>query len=252
MTVPGVLSVVIPAWNEAARLPAYLDRVLAFLDARAQPYEVIVVDDGSVDGTAALVREAMAAHPPLRLHVLAENRGKGHAVRIGMGLAGGSLRLMTDADGATPIVELARLEAAVQAGADVAVGSRALADPGVTVRARLHRRLAGGLFNWLVRVVGMRGVADTQCGFKLFRGAVAEDLFGRVSTDGFGFDVEVLLWAQARGYRIAEVPVNWADQSGSKVGVLRDGPRMLLEILRARARVARAQARAAWAGEAMR
>ena len=252
MSAPGLLSVVVPAWNEAARLPAYLDRVLAFLEARAQPYEVIVVDDGSVDDTAARVRQAMGVHPTLSLHVLPENRGKGHAVRAGMGLARGALRLMADADGATPIAELARLEAAVQAGADVAVGSRALAAPGLTVRARVHRRLAGTVFNRLVRLLGVRGVVDTQCGFKLFRGAVAEDLVTRVSTDGFGFDVEVLLWAQARGYRIAEVPVNWADQPGSKVGVLRDGPRMLLEILRARARVMRAQARAAWAGEAIR
>jgi dolichyl-phosphate beta-glucosyltransferase len=194
----------------------------------------------------------MAGQPALRLHALPDNRGKGYAVRQGMRVARGAFRLMADADGATPIAELARLDAAIEAGADLAVGSRVLPDPTVAVRARLHRRLAGAVFNLLVRLLGVRGVVDTQCGFKLFRGAVADDLVPRVGTRGFGFDVEVLLWAQARGYRITEVPVNWTDQPGSKVGVLRDGPRMLAQIVRARLRVARAQGRAAWAGEAGR
>lgn len=233
------LSVVIPAWNEAGRLPAYLAEVLAYLDGRGGAYEVIVVDDGSTDATRARVEAAMREHPGLRLHALPANRGKGHAVRAGMALARGRQRLMADADGATRIEELKRLEAAVQAGADLAVGSRALPDPSVAVRARPHRRLAGAVFQAVVRVLGVRGVVDTQCGFKLFRGPAADDLFPRLATDGFGFDVELLLWARRLGYRVVEVPVNWTDQPGSKVGVLRDGPRMLLEIARARLRLAR-------------
>jgi dolichyl-phosphate beta-glucosyltransferase len=233
------LSVVIPAFNEAARLPRYLDEVVAFLEERGKPYEVVVVDDGSTDGTAAVVRAAAARHPAVRLLPLGHNRGKGAAVRAGMLTATGAARLFTDADGATPISELARLEPALATGADLAIGSRVLLDPAVTVRARPHRVVAGRIFNWLVARLGIRGVADSQCGFKLFTAEAADALFGALETAGFAFDVELLLRAQTRGYRIVEVPVNWADQAGSKVGVLANGPGMILQLLRARRRVRR-------------
>lgn len=232
-------SIVIPAYNEALRLPAYLNEVVAYFEGRTEPYEVIVVDDGSADETAARVLEAQAKHPSVTLHRLAENHGKGHAVRAGMRAARGALRLMADADGATPIAEVKRLEAAIQAGADVAVGSRALHDPSVRREVLLHRKLSGEIFNFFARRMGVGDVTDTQCGFKLFRGAVAATLFGELQTDGFGFDVELLLLARRRGYRVVEVAVNWADQPGSKVDVLRDGPRMLAQIVRARVRLAR-------------
>jgi dolichyl-phosphate beta-glucosyltransferase len=231
-------SVVIPAFNEAVRLPPYLREVAAHFDGRGEPYEVLVVDDGSRDATGDGVREIARQHPAVVLHTLPENRGKGYAVRAGMMRARGALRLMADADGATPIVEIKRLEAAIEAGADLAVGSRALRDPSVMVRTRTHRRLSGQVFNAIARALGVRAVVDTQCGFKLFRAAVAEELFGAVVTDGFGFDVEVILLAQRRGYRIAEVPINWTDQPGSKVGVLRNGPGMVAEIVSVRARLA--------------
>ncbi|MCI0547080.1 MAG: glycosyltransferase family 2 protein [Candidatus Rokubacteria bacterium] len=238
-------SVVIPAYNEAARLPRYLSRVLSYFDDRGEPYEVLVVDDGSGDDTGAHVRALGAEHRALHLHTLPENRGKGHAVRAGMRLAQGALRLMTDADGATPIVEVKRLEAALHEGADVAIGSRARRDPSVVVQARRHRQVAGRLFHQLVRGLGVSGIADSQCGFKLFRGPVADDLFAFARTDGFGFDVELLLLARRREYRVAEVPINWADQAGSKVGLVRDGLRMASEILAARARIARVPRRVA-------
>lgn len=228
---------VIPAYNEAARLPRYLREVVPYFDGRDEPYEVLVVDDGSTDDTAALVRETAAEYPAVDLLALPTNHGKGAAVRAGMLRARGALRLMADADGAAPILEVKRLEAAVQEGADLAVGSRALADPSVVVRARTHRRLAGGVFSAFTRALGIRRVVDTQCGFKLFRGPVADALFGALRTEGFGFDVELVLRAQRRGYRIAEVPVNWADQPGGKVGVLRDGPSMLVQIVAARLRL---------------
>ena len=231
-------SVVIPAYNEAARLPAYLKEIQAYFEGRDEPYEVIVVDDGSQDGTAERVREIAAGRPGVTVHALDRNRGKGHAVRAGMARAGGRLRLMADADGATPIAEVARLEAAIAAGADLAVGSRVLPDPSVTRQVRLHRKLSGHVFNFLVRRLGVASVVDTQCGFKLFRGPAAEALFPHITTDGFGFDVELLMLAERLGLRVAEVPVNWADQPGSKVGVLREGPRMVYEVLAARWRLA--------------
>ncbi|HZP37030.1 MAG TPA: dolichyl-phosphate beta-glucosyltransferase [Methylomirabilota bacterium] len=232
-------SIVIPAYDEAVRLPGFLKDVLAYFEERDETFEVVVVDDGSTDGTAERVREVAVTRAAVVVHALDRNRGKGAAVRAGMARARGALRLMADADGATPIAEVARLEAALRAGADVAVGSRILEDPGVARQVRIHRWLSGHVFNFLVRRVGAVGVADTQCGFKLFRGPVAEDLFPRLGTDGFGFDVELLLLARRRGYRVTEVPVNWADQPGSKVSVLRHGPRMLREVLAARRRVDR-------------
>jgi dolichyl-phosphate beta-glucosyltransferase len=232
-------SVVIPAFNEAARLPAYLGGVLGYFDRRGEPYEVIVVDDGSTDGTGARVREAVGGHPALRIERYDDNHGKGFAVRAGMLAARGELRLMADADGATPIGEVARLEAAVRAGADLAVGSRVLPDRTVVRRLRAHRQLVGSAFNLVVRTLGVAGVTDTQCGFKLIRGEVADRLFAALRTQGFGFDVELLLLAQRAGYRIAEVPINWIDQPGSRVSVLREGPRMLTQIIVARWRLAR-------------
>jgi dolichyl-phosphate beta-glucosyltransferase len=230
-------SVVIPAYNEAERLPRYLDEVVAYFDKRAEPYEILVVDDGSSDGTTERLQAQRAAHPAISAVTFRENRGKGHAVRAGMTGARGDLRLMADADGATPIGEVARLEAAIQGGADIAVGSRARPDGAVVRHTRLHRRLVGNAFNLVVRAIGVWDVVDTQCGFKLFRGPVADDLFTALRTEGYGFDVEVLLRAQRRGYRIVEVPINWADQPGSKVGVLRHGPGMLREIVVARWRL---------------
>ncbi|HXJ82610.1 MAG TPA: dolichyl-phosphate beta-glucosyltransferase [Candidatus Methylomirabilis sp.] len=224
----------IPAYNEARRLPRYLKEVVGYFEGRDEPYEVLVVDDGSVDDTAQSVRELSRAHPSVDLVTFPNNRGKGSAVRAGMQRARGALRLMTDADGATPILEVKRLEAAIVGGADVAAGSRALPDPSVQRQTHLHRRLAGFVFNLVARGLGVGDVMDTQCGFKLFRGPVADDLFGALRTEGFGFDVELLLLARKRRYRVVEVAVNWADQPGSKVRVLRHAPGMVREILAAR------------------
>ncbi|MBI4637930.1 MAG: glycosyltransferase family 2 protein [Candidatus Rokubacteria bacterium] len=232
-------SVVIPAYNESRRLPRYLGEVVAYLEARGEPWEVFVVDDGSTDGTLAVVEAVARAHPPVRGLRRETNSGKGAAVRRGMLTATGEYRLFADADGATPIAELTRLEPALTAGAEVVIGSRARRDPAVTVRARWHRVAAGRVFNCFVVGLGLRGVTDSQCGFKAFSARAAEDLFGRLRTDGFGFDVELLLLAQRAGYRIVEVPVNWVEQPASKVGVLKDGPRMLWEIMVARRRLRR-------------
>jgi len=228
-------SVVIPAFNEARRLPPFLDTVVGFFEGRDEPYEVIVVDDGSTDGTSRIVEARQ--FPAVRILKLGRNAGKGAAVRAGMLAARGAYRLFADADGATPIDELKRIEPLLVAGADVVVGSRVLVDPGVSVTARRHRVAVGRVFNWLVARVGLQGVADSQCGFKAFTAPVASRLFEALSTRGFGFDVELLMLAQAAGCRIVEVPVNWADQAESKVGLFRHGPGMLWQILKARSRV---------------
>ena len=233
-----VWSVVIPAFNEAGRLPPYLEEIIAYFEGRGDSYEVIVVDDGSRDGTADRVRE-VAGTAPVRVIPLAGNEGKGAAVSHGMLAAVGAYRMFADADGATPITELKRLEAALAAGADVAIGSRTVHDPAVSVVARSHRVVAGRLFNGLVSRLGLPDVGDSQCGFKAFTARAAEAIFGKLRTRGFGFDVELLMLARWYGFRVAEVAVNWSDKPGSKVGVFKTGPGMLWEILRARFRMVR-------------
>jgi dolichyl-phosphate beta-glucosyltransferase len=227
------LSVIIPAHNEAARILPHLHAVAEFLTLRQRPFEIIVVDDGSTDHTASLVSGFGRSLPSLRLIRLPVCSGKGTAVRQGMQAARGMRRLFTDADGATRIEELPRLEQALDGGAQIAIGSRSLASrrPEFTVRARWHRSVLGGCFNGMVRMGGVRGIADTQCGFKLFEQTVAQDLFSVSCINGYGFDLELLYVARRRGYRIAEVPVNWADQPGSKVRVVRDGVGMLRELV---------------------
>jgi dolichyl-phosphate beta-glucosyltransferase len=236
---PIRLSVVIPAYNEAARLPATLRELCAFLDGYGRRAEVIVVDDGSTDDTSDVVRRIEAEDARFRLIRLPQNRGKGYAVRTGVVNAAGQLVLFADADAATPFAELARLESHLAAGARVAIGSRAIHDRATKVEARIYRRIAGRIFHAVVRLYAIRGFVDTQCGFKLFDAPVAHDLFSRMRMTGYSFDVEVLLMAVRAGYKVAEVPVNWVHQPGSKVRVVRDGLRMAVDVLRIRANAAR-------------
>jgi dolichyl-phosphate beta-glucosyltransferase len=235
------LSIVIPAFNEEARLGPTLREYLAYCRRTRRHVELIVVDDGSLDRTSAVVHALESEYPEVRLIRLAENRGKGHAVRSGVVNAQGRLVLFADADGATELGEVERLETAISAGADVAIGSRALQDGRVKVQARLYRRVIGRIFHGLVETLTVPGVKDTQCGFKLFRGPVAHDLFSRMRISGFSFDVEVLMMAQRRGYRIAEVPVNWTHQPGSKVNLVTDSARMLRDLFVIRGRYLRGQ-----------
>lgn len=225
------LSIVIPAFQEEARLGDSLERILAYLDGRGIDAEVVVVDDGSRDGTAAVA----SSRGDERVRVLRQpvNRGKGAALRRGVGASRGRRVLVTDADLSTPIDELARLEAALAEG-EVAIGSRGMASSNVVRRQPLYRELMGRTFNLLIRLGGVRGIRDTQCGFKLFEGEVARRLFALLTTPGFAYDVEIVWLARRLGYRVVEVGVCWVDSPSSRVHVLRDPPRMLLELLRFR------------------
>ena len=230
-----VTSVVIPAYNEASRLPPSLARVVEYLEARGTCFEVLVVDDGSSDGTAEAAAAVLA---PLgeRGRVLRNptNLGKGASVRRGMLAARGARVLFSDADLSAPIEELEKLERALEAGAGVAIGSRAVDRALVEQRQPWARDLMGRVFNLIVHVFAVRGIRDTQCGFKLFAGEVVAPVFGRTRVDRFGFDVEVLALAQRLGVEVAEVPVRWRNSPGSRV-TLWQGARAFLDPVRVRA-----------------
>jgi dolichyl-phosphate beta-glucosyltransferase len=208
------LSVVIPAFNEAGRLPRTLERVAAFLRGWGGSHEVLVADDGSTDETARKAQEAGAT-------VLRDerNRGKGHAVRRGMLAARGLRRLMTDADLSTPIEELPRFLEKMEEGYGVVIGSRALPGSTIEVHQPWYRENMGRVYNLFVRALALPGLHDTQCGFKLWSAPAARDAFEAARLDGFSFDVEALYLARKRGYRIAEVPVIWRNDAASRVGL---------------------------------
>ncbi|CUU05523.1 MAG: glycosyltransferase family 2 protein [Fimbriimonadales bacterium] len=225
------LSVVIPAYNEEARIESTLERVIAYLNEGWQPYEILVVSDGSTDRTEAIVQAFAARHPQVKLLAYQPNRGKGHAVRYGMLRAQGEWVLFSDADLATPIEELEKLARALESGYAIAIGSRPLRESQLIVRQPFYREWAGRAFNKVVQLLAVRGIHDTQCGFKLFTREAVQAIFPRCQLDGFSFDFEALYYAQRMGYPIAEVPVRWMHQEGSKVRLLRDGLRMLRDLV---------------------
>jgi dolichyl-phosphate beta-glucosyltransferase len=228
------LSIVIPAYNEEGRLPKTLEEIDAFLRERGYDAEILVVDDGSRDRTLERAREMTATIPSLRVLTYGRNRGKGYAVKTGVLAASRPAVLFSDADHSTPIADIDRLWAAYDRGCDVVVASRHLAQSQILVRQPVHRRAMGRVFNLVVSLFGVRGIRDTQCGFKLFRAEAARRIFSKLKTDGFAFDVEVLMWARHFGIRIAEVPVRWVDSPGSRVHPIRDSRRMFVEILKMR------------------
>jgi len=213
------LSIIIPAFNEAQRIEPTLRRFHAFLAARPGSFELLVVDDGSADNTAALVLALASELPALRLLRSPANRGKGHAVRLGMLAATGCIRLFSDADGSTPISELPKLLQALAAGAAIAIGSRYLAASLVTRPQPKFRIAWSRLVNRVVQHTILPGVADPHCGFKAFTAAAAEQLFPACTVAGWSFDLEVLAMAQAKGLGIREVPVRWADDARSKTRI---------------------------------
>jgi dolichyl-phosphate beta-glucosyltransferase len=228
------LSIVVPAYNEEQRLGGSLKRIVEYLRRRSGRAEVLVVDDGSTDATVK-VAEAAAELSPIPIRVLRNgaNRGKGFSVRHGMLQARGRLLLFTDADLSAPIEELERLEAAVLAGYDLALGSRADRELIQTHQNPL-REFAGRTFNLIVRALLVLPFRDTQCGFKLFRRSAAEAVFPLQRIERWGFDPEILYIARQRGLRAIEVPVRWSHAEGAKIHVVRDSMRMFLDVVRIR------------------
>jgi dolichyl-phosphate beta-glucosyltransferase len=226
------LSVIVPAYNEERRLPATLEKLHAYLEDRPFSYDILVVDNGSTDRTADLVREHARRIPALRL-LQASARGKGSAVRTGMLRSRGTYRFLCDADLSMPVEEFERFYPPLLEGTDIAIGSREA--PGSRRYGEpAYRHFTGRVFSLAVEGLALRGFKDTQCGFKCFRGPVAEDLFSRQRFDGWAFDVEVLYLARRRGYRVREVPVSWYYKSDSRIRLFRDSLVMFTDLLRIR------------------
>jgi dolichyl-phosphate beta-glucosyltransferase len=235
------LSVVVPAYNEEERLPRTLARLHEYYEAQPYSFDVLVVSDGSKDRTAQIVEEFAKTHPHFSVLDYQPNRGKGYAVRRGMLEATGDLVLFCDADLATPQEETEKLLEHIHAGANVAIGSRPLRESKLERRQPLYREILGRLFNRAVQTLAIKGIDDTQCGFKIFTRVASQEVFSRCKLDGFSFDFEALMVARDLGYRIDEVPIRWSHQEGSKVVLLRDGPRMLRDLVRLRLKGRRAR-----------
>ena len=224
-------SIVIPAFNEQARIGATLDRVMACVKTRGWDAEVLVVNDGSSDGTASIVLEKARRHSRLRLIENACNHGKGYSVRNGILQARGTIVMFTDADLSAPIEEAERLFAAIAQGADVAIGSRWLDRSRQTLQQPLYRRFFGRCFNWLTRLVMHLPLADTQCGFKAFRRESAQAIFIRQRIERWGFDPEILYIALRMGLRVKEVAVTWGHDDRSRISYVKDGLKMLEDLM---------------------
>jgi glycosyltransferase involved in cell wall biosynthesis len=229
-----IYSLIIPAYNESNRIRPSLDQILKYIEEQHWQAEVLVVNDGSQDNTAQIVKEYGRTHPQVQLLENGRNRGKGFSVRNGMLHARGDICLLSDADLSSPITEAQKLFDAIAQGADIAIGSRWLQAELQTERQPLYRQLFGRIFNLLLRIVLGLNFKDTQCGFKAFRRDAAQQIFALQKIERWGFDPEILFLARQFGFRVVEVPVVWAHSAGTRLHPFRDGLLMGLEILRVR------------------
>ena len=227
-------SIVIPAYNESDRIRPTLDEIIRHAQEQKWDAEILVVDDGSRDDTAEIVRAYSREHPQIQLIQNPGNRGKGFSVRNGMLHARGDICLFTDADLSSPIAEAKKLFDAIRQGADIAIGSRWLRAELQTERQPLYRQAFGRIFNLLLRLVLGLHFVDTQCGFKAFRREAAQRIFPMQKIERWGFDPEILFLARRLGLRTVEVPVIWAHSEGTRLHPFRDGIRMFGDVIRIR------------------
>jgi glycosyltransferase involved in cell wall biosynthesis len=227
-------SIVIPAYNESDRIRPTLDEIIRHAQEQNWDAEIVVVDDGSRDDTAEIVRAYGREHPQIQLIQNPGNRGKGFSVRNGMLHARGDICLFTDADLSSPIAEAEKLFEAIRHGADIAIGSRWLRAELQTERQPLYRQAFGRIFNMLLRLVLGLHFVDTQCGFKAFRREAAQRIFPMQKIERWGFDPEILFLARRLGLRTVEVPVIWAHSEGTRLHPFRDGIRMFGDVIRIR------------------
>jgi dolichyl-phosphate beta-glucosyltransferase len=230
------LSIVVPCYNEEERLPRTVEQIERYFAGKPISYELILVDDGSTDGTRQIQDAAAERNPSVRVEALPRNRGKGRALAEGVAASKGAEILVTDADLSTPIEEIEKLRVALTSGAGVAIGSRSVKGSRVEISQPAYRVLMGKVFNLLVQAVLLPGIWDTQCGFKLFRADVAHEVFAGLTTDGFAYDPEVLYLAKKRGVKIAEVPVIWRNSTPTKVMPIKSSFDMFKHVVKVRFR----------------
>jgi dolichyl-phosphate beta-glucosyltransferase len=219
MANPIHLSVIIPAYNEELRLPGTLQKSIDYLTSQTYKSEILVVNDGSTDGTERIFRQYASAPVAMKLlaHPDGSNHGKGASVKLGMLNARGDFRLFMDADNSTSLDQVDRFWPIFDQGYAVVIGSRALKESVIAVHQPKYKETAGRIGNWLIRTFAVPGIWDTQAGFKMFSARAAEDVFPRQTLDRWGFDIELLAIAQSRGFRICEIPITWINAPGSKV-----------------------------------
>jgi len=231
LSMNSLISIIIPAFNEEKRIERSLKYALDYTKSHSLEYEIIVVDDGSNDKTCEIVKEFS---PEVRLLALNKNQGKGAAVRAGMLSAKGEIRIFTDADFSTPIYELEKIVEKINMGADICIGSRALDPNMIKEHQPFYREFMGKIFNKFVQLLLVRGIKDTQCGFKGFTGKAAELVFNQAKIDRFSFDVEILFLAKKENLKIEQVAVEWYNDERSRVNPFKDSINMFYELLKIR------------------
>lgn len=229
------ISIILPCYNEELRLRPTVESIINYFSHKQDKIELIIVNDGSKDGTLELIKELVQQYPiTVKFLTYEINRGKGYATKLGMLAAEGKLILYNDADGASPVEEIEKLIDAINSGYDIAIGSRALASENTQVKTNVFRKIIGRIFSFFVSLIILGKIKDTQCGFKLFTQESAKFLFTRQTAERFSFDVEILFLAQKNKLKIAEVPINWTNVPGSKVNLIGDSLNMFFDLLQYR------------------